>query len=352
MPKWGESMSQAFEYFSVHPDTWLDEKPIRDVLSCSINRDATAETLGSASLSCGSDLGETYIRAYLTTIQNGIKERFPIGTVLIQTPSISFDGKSHSIDMDAYSPLMELKEKMPPIGYTVRRGQNIMEVAYQLCRSYMRAPVTPAKCSDILVTDFVADTSDTWLSFISDLISQAKYTLELDAKGNVTFAPVIATASMQPVCTFDDGNSSILYSDVTVERDLYGIPNVVEVLYSSSDLTLFARVVNDDPNSPTSTVNRGREIIYRDTNPSFSGTANQAQINEYAQKLLREKSALEYTVKYSHGYNGNRVGDCVRLNYDRANLRDIKAKVISQDIECSAGCKVTETATYTVNMWK
>lgn len=352
MPKWGESMSQAFEYFSVNPDTWLDEKTIRDVLAFYANRDATAETLVSASLSCGSDLGEIYIRAYLTTIQNGIKERFPICTVLIQTPSISFDGKSHSIDMDAYSPLIELKEKMPPIGYTVRRGQNIMETAYQLCQSYMRAPVTPAKCSDILVADFVADTSDTWLSFISDLISQAKYTLELDAKGNVTFAPVIATASMQPVCTFDDGNSSILYSDVTVERDLYGIPNVVEVLYSSSDLTLFARVINDDPNSPTSTVNRGREIIYRDTNPSFSGTANQAQINEYAQKLLREKSALEYTVKYSHGYNGNRVGDCVRLNYDRAGIRDIKAKVITQDIDCSAGCKVTETATYTVNMWK
>lgn len=57
-------------------------------------------------------------------------------------------------------------------------------------------------------------------------------------------------ASLQPVWTYTDDNSSILYPDMSVEHDIYGIPNVVEVYYSGSHDNYFARVVNDDPNSP------------------------------------------------------------------------------------------------------
>ena len=135
-------------------------------------------------------------------------------------------------------------------------------------------------------------------------------------------------------------------------HDLYGIPNVVEVIYSNGKDYFTARVVNDDENSPVSTVNRGREIIYRDTNPSISGNPSENYIQEYAERLLRELSSVQYTVTYTHGYNGVRLGDCVRLNYTGAELRDIKAKVISQSIECGAGCKVTETATFTTKLWR
>jgi hypothetical protein len=352
MPDWKKSMVQTFEYYIVDPDTWSNDTQIRDITDCSISRDSSAETLGSASITCGSDLGEVYIRAYLITLQNGIKEKFPLATMLVQTPSVSFDGRAKSISMDAYTPLIELKEKMPPLGYTITKGSNIMDVAYTLCRENMRAPVIQAKCSAVLEDDFVADTDDTWLSFLTDFISNAKYEFAIDELGRVLFVPVQDTKSLQPVCTFDDGNSSILYADVTDERDLYGIPNVVEILHSTNSKYLYARVANNDPSSPTSTVSRGREIVYRETDPSLAGTPNQAQVNDYAEQLLRNKSALEHKISYSHGYNGNRMKDCVRLNYNRAGLQNVKAKVTSQTIECTSGCKVTETATYTVNVWK
>ena len=74
MPDWKKSMVQTFEYYIVDPDTWSNDTQIRDITDCSISRDSSAETLGSASITCGSDLGEVYIRAYLITLQNGIKE--------------------------------------------------------------------------------------------------------------------------------------------------------------------------------------------------------------------------------------------------------------------------------------
>ena len=351
MPDWSASMQQTFEYYIVDPGTWKETKLLDNVKTCTINRDSDTETLGSATIDVTDLVGECYIRAYLVTIQNGLRERHPLGTFLVQTPSSSFDGKIRSVSMDAYTPLLELKESPPPLGYSILKGQNIMEIAYQIAREHARAPVVPASCSDTLYTDFVANTDDTWISFLRDLIYNAKYEFSLDELGRILFSPKQDTASLQPVWTYDDSNSSILYPDISMDHDLYGIPNVVEVIYSNGGDNYYARVVNDDPNSPISTINRGREIVYRDSSPSLSGDPTELQIQEYAKQLLRNLSTIEYSVSYTHGYCPVRLGDCVRLNYSRAGITDIKAKVVSQSIKCESGCPVTEKAVFTTKLW-
>lgn len=351
MPDWSKSMIQTFEYYVVDPDTWRDTRKLNTVRSCSITRDKDAETLGSAMLDVIESVGECYIRVYLITIQNGFEEKHPLGTFLVQTPSARFNGKVQTISTDIYTPLLELKENPPPFGYFIAKGENIMEMAYRLIREHARAPVVRTDCSEQLFSDFVANVEDTWLTFISDLISNAKYSLSLDELGRILFSPNQDAASLQPVWTYDDSNSSILLPDVDLDHDLYGIPNVVEVVYSEGDKHYYARVVNDNSNSPISTVNRGREITYRETNPSFIGDPTNDKIQECAKQLLRDLSTLEYTVKYTHGYCPVRLGDCVRLNYERAGLIDIKAKVVSQDIDCKPGCPVTEKAVFTKSLW-
>lgn len=352
MPDWSASMQQTFEYYVVDPGTWKDQKLLDNVLSCTINRDADAETLGSASVDITESVGECYIRVYLITIQNGVREKYPLGTFLVQTPSSSFDGKIRDVSMDTYTPMLELKEGMPPIGYYVAKKENIMDVVCRLTREHLRAPVVEPSCTKKLFYDFVASTDDTWLSFLSDLMSNAKYKFALDEMGRILFAPDQDTASLQPVWTYNDDNSSILYSDLTLDHDLYNVPNVVEVIYSSGNDNYYSRVVNDDPNSPISTINRGREIVYRITDPNLIGDPTENQINEYAEQQLRELSTLEYTISYTHGYCPVRLGDCVRLNYSRAGINNIKAKVISQSIKCESGCPVTEKAIFTTKLWR
>lgn len=352
MVDWHETMQQTFEYYTVDPGTWKDIKKLDNVKSCTISRDLDAETLGSAAIDVTESLGECYIRVYLVTIQNGLKEKHPLGTFLVQTPSSSFDGKIRDVSMDAYTPLLELKENPPPLGYSLLEGDNIMERAYQIIRENARAPVVRNNSDKTLTYDFVSDPSDTWMTFLTDLIANAKFIFDLDEMGRILFSPKQDTASLQPVWTFEDDEKSMLYPELTMSHDLYGIPNVVEVVYSSGRDTYHARVVNDDPNSPTSTVSRGREIIYRITDPEFSGEATEKQVKEYAEQALRELSSLEYTISYTHGYCPVRVGDCVRINYRRAGLVDIKAKVISQDIDCKPGCKVSEKAVFTRKLWR
>lgn len=352
MADWTASMQQTFEYYIVDPGTWRDTKLIDTVKKSSITRDADADTLGSASFDITDSIGECYIRVYLITVQNGIRERHVLGTFLIQTPSSTYTGKTRDVSMDAYTPLLELKENQPSLGYSILKDTNIMEIANMLVREHARAPVVETTNTETLYSDFIANTNDTWLTFLRDLIANAKFSFGLDEMGRIIFLPEQETASLQPVWTYTDDNCSILQPDFDIKHDLYGVPNVVEVIYSTGAGHHYARVVNDDPNSPTSTVNRGREIVHRDTNPKLSGVSTVAQIDEYAEKLLKEMSTLEYTLTYTHGYCPVRLGDCVRFNHNSAGLTNIKARVISQSIKCEPGCPVTEKAVYTARLWR
>lgn len=364
MPNWLESMNQTFEFYTVDPKTWKDVSKLNNVKKCSISRDSGAETLGSATIDVTESVGESYIRVYMITIQNGIKEKIPLGTFLVQTPSSSFDGKIRDVTMDAYTPLLELKENPPPIGYAIRKGENIMERAYTLIvrgtdngLPLARAPVVETTDYENLLYDFVAETNETWLKFLSDLIANAKYTFDLDEMGRILFAPKQDIASLQPIWTYTDDNSSILQPNISMDHDLYGVPNVVEASVKLSNGTMcYKRVVNNDPNSPVSTINRGREIIRRLTEEEIGNyfvfnPTSESQVEEYLKQVLRNLSTLEYTVSYTHGYCPVRPGDCVRLNYSRAGLNNIKAKVVSQSIECEQGCPVSETAVFTTKLW-
>lgn len=349
MVDWKASMIQTFEFYVVDPTSWTDVRRLDSVKSCSISRDANAETLGSATIDITESVGECYIRVYLITIQNGVREKHPLGTFLVQTPLTSFNGKIRNISVDAYTPLIELKEKPAPIGYTILKDDNIMEEAYMLTRTNARAPVVKTECDTKLFYNYTANINDTWLVFLQDLMANAKYVFDLDEMGRILFAPDQDAASLQPVWTYDDDNSSILYPEIDMEQDMYNVPNVVDVVYSSDGHHIYAEVVNDDENSPFSTVNRGRRIVKRITDPDIVGNPSYEHVQEYAHQKLRDLSALEYTITYSHGYCPVRVGDCVRLNYARAGITNIKAKVISQTIDCTPGCRVTEKAVFTIN---
>ena len=238
------------------------------------------------------------------------------------------------------------------MGYFLLKDDNVMGNAYRLTREHARAPVANTENEKTLYSDFVAQTDDTWLSYITDLLANAKYQFSLDEMGRILFMPKQEISSLQPVVDFDDGNSSILYPEISLNRDLYGIPNVVEVLYSKNNEHYYARVVNDDANSLTSTIARGREIVYRVSDPDLIGNPTNNQIQEYAEQTLKTQSSLECTVSYTHGYYPVRIGDCVRLNYKKAGMTDIKAKIISQTIKCEPGCPVTEKATFTTKLWR
>ena len=353
MPDWTRSMQQTFEFYKVDPSTWEDKEAVSTVTNCTITRDEEDETLGSASITCDEDLSDEYVRAYLVTVQDGERDKTPLGTHLYESPSRQYDGKRSYADQDGYSPLIELKEKNPPIGFSLARGNDILQQAGLIAAEKMRAPVVASSASRTLSGSFVSELSDNYLYFLQDLLALANYSFGIDALGNILFKPKQAIYNMKPVWEFNDDNSSILYPDVEMEKDLFDIPNVVEVIYSTpSGSYMYAKATNNSPKSIISTRNRGREVVYRETSPSLSGIVTQDTLKSYAVDLLRQMSSCEYKVRYTHGYCPVRLGDCVLLNYEAAGLIDIRAKVTRQIIRCESGCSVDETAIYTEQLWE
>ena len=357
MPDWTASMQRTYEYYVVDPLTWQDKELLTNVLTSTIDRDSTVETLGSASIDITELVGECYIRIYMVTNQNGVEEKFPLGTFLIQTPSSTFDGLIRNVSVDGYTPLIELKENSPPIGYYIPAKEengvptNVTDAAYRLTKENMRGQVVCPSSNIELSYDFIADTDDTWLSYLSDLLQNAKFKYDLDEMGRTIFVPEQDVNALQPVWEYTDDNSSILYPEISMSHDMYGIPNVVEVIYRDAKNNLTGIARNDDPDSPTSTVKRGREIVVRITDPELPGVPTQEQIDEYAKQMLQAYSEIEYSVAYTHAYCPVRVGDCVRLNYSRAGLNNVKAKVISQSISCTPEAPVSEVAVFTHKLW-
>lgn len=353
MPDWTKSMTQTFEFYEVNPNTWKDRRRLDFVRSCTIKRDISKGTLGGATFEIdGEGIGECYIRVYLLTNQNGIDEKICLGTFLVQTDGYDFDGKVKSYSVQAYTPLLELSENKVPIGHFLTKGANVLDQAYVLASDNMRAPVVAGYSEKTLANHYTANMNNTYLDFISDLLKYDDYQFGLEPDGSVFFSKVKdEIEGLTPIWTFTDDNSSILYPELSLKNDLYQIPNVVEVRYSDDVLTRTVVVKNEDPDSPTSIQARGREIRYRDTDPKITNPdPNVMQL--YGETLLRNLSSTMCQVTYTHGYCPVRLDDCVRLNYRRADMSNIKAKVISQEITCDEGCSVMETAVYKKYYWK
>lgn len=351
MIDWSKSMTQRFEYYRVNPNTWRDTARLTNVIKASIRRSSTTDTLQSAAFTTDEYLGECYIRVYMIAQQGIEVEKIPLGTFLAQSQNESYDGVHWTMSADAYSPLIELKENAPSIGYYSAKGSNILDAAYALTKEHLRAPVVKTVADDILPKDFVATDSDTWFTYIRDLLGNAQYTFDIDEMGRILFRKSQKFESMRSVWTFRNDDRSIILPSVSTDKDIYGIPNTVEVIYSDTTAFYHVMAVNDDENSPVSTVNRGRTITKRITSPNISGLPNQEVVSDYAKKQLESLSKIEYKVTFTHGYCPIRIGDCITIDYPQAGLSNVRMLVVSQDITCDTGCEMSSTAVFTKKLW-
>ena len=369
---WTKSMQQTFEYYTVNPETWYDDKQVTTVTSSNHSHDTTSELKGSATLSTTEQLGETYIRTYMVCKQGRYTHRECLGTYLYMTSSDNFDGIKHNYTMTGYTPLVELQEALPPVGYFVYGQTKKGDEAPFVTEEIRKAIVNNTRCEFTmnvtipkpLLNNFIAGTSDNWLTVVNNMLSassEAKYTLMVDEWGTVMLRNKQSADAMQPKFVFDDGNASILLPDIDTSEDLFAIPNTVELIFAGNRMYNAHKVTvrNDDETSPVSVQKRGREIKRRYTITNIAvptGTVTeeivQNAIEEQAYSLLEALSTVTKTISFSHGYCGSKVGDCVMINYERAGLINVKAVITSQKVNCTPGCQVDETAVYTKKYWR
>ena len=353
MPDWTRGMTRTYEFWEVNPSTWGDTSLIDTVTGCTIVRDSDEDTLGHATfeMSAWSDEdgvwdSERVIRVYLVTIQEGVRERFPLGTYMVQAPSLDFDGMRGSVTADGYTPLKELAGDFPPDYFHVDSGDAVAH-AVRLMSTYAKMPVGAAGIEAALEEPYVSEEGEDWLSYCRGLLAKGKAVIELTGRGEAVITPDQDPRSLMPVRTFDDSNSSILMPEASVASDAVDVPNVVRVVYSTGEGCLVSEVVNDSKSSPTSTVNAGRRKVLRESSPELPDNPTQRDVDEYAKRLMHEKGSTSYELTFSHGFVPDvDLRRAVRLNYSAMGVNAV-AQVVSMTIECTPACKVTTVARYT-----
>ena len=370
---WTKSMQQTFEFYTVDPNNWYDDQKLENIISCDLTHDLTSDKRGNASITVTESLPESYIRTYLVVAQAGYMHKICLGTYLYMTSSDSFDGMKHNITMTGYTPMVELEEKLPPLGFHIIGITNrkhsgdapmVTDAIKDIVTTYTRCEIeNRTVIQKPLLNDFVAGTNDNFLTVINNILNASslqQYILTVDEWGTIIVKDKPVLEDAIPTYIYTDDNSSILLPSLDTNDDIYGIPNVVEVLYTGDKRLPAIRVIvkNEDPTSIVSIPARGRKIAKRFTITNIAAPVNdyseaavRAQVTAQAERLLEAASTINKTISYSHGYCDVKVGDTVLINYERAGVTGIRAKVVSQRISCKPGCQVDEQAVYTKKLW-
>ena len=348
MIDWKRSMQQRFRYYEVDLRTWRDVREISCVSSCEVTRDIEADTIESATLTLvGGSIGETVVRAYMECRQGGPWERFGIGTWMCQTPKRTWRRGVGELEVRAYSPLLAVSDDKPPVLHTVRKGADPALQAVNALSNGI-APVHPCSSSATLDEDHSCEPGENWLELASEMATAAQMKVMVDEKGMPFLEVDRDASSLASSWTYEDGKDSILLGGIDDQCDWYGLPNVVEVVAETDDMTYVGTATNNDQLSALSIASRGRRVVERHTDLEFS-TVSQAAVDRAAQKKLSEAGSVERRLTYEHGYCPVKLGDCVRLISKRHGI-DTKCKVVKQTLSLSTGCRVTEEAVCSMAM--
>jgi len=347
---WTRSLRISWRYMIVDPDTWVDVREIPFVRECSITWDRDSDLLVSGSLEIDGDIGdEPYVRVWCDATQGDLAERHAVATMLCQTAKGSTEGTVRTSSADAYSPLLELSDDRPPVGWSVSGSAD--EAIAIIC-SHMRAPYVPYESDVTLATDVVATEDESWLDMLWAVCEEAGLEFLVDGMGRLVFSKRVEPWALQPAQTISDTDArGILYAERDVETDLYGIPNHFEAIRSDTGSWVKGEAWNDDPASRSSTVKRGRIITYRETNPDgLPSGSSQEVADEYARRRLREESVITRTYTLGIGYLPLRLGDAIRFSDSKLGVEET-VMVNTMDLSCDVEARLDLTATSTEELW-
>ena len=343
---WTRGYRVSYEYWEVDPATFRNRRRLLHVESCEITRDASDETLGSASMVLSDMLpAEAWVRAYLLATQDGATERVCLGTFLALVSKADMDGRSLSYPVTLHTPLKELADDGPPDGYPVRKGANAIAAADMLLGRFHAQVAGSAELREM--GSLAVSLHDSWLSMASKVLAAVGMELALDEWGTIGFSPVRDAAALQPVWTFRDDEFSIMAAEARMECNWDEVPNTLHVVLAGAHGTVVKTIVNDSPDSPVSTVSRGRTVSATEENPEG---VTEATAEAWGRRRLKELSCAERRLAISHGYCPVRLGDCVRVVRSREGI-DVKGKVVRQSIRCETALAVQAEIAYTEEVW-
>lgn len=297
-----------------------------------VTQNVNAPIRGGGSISfeaIGDDIDWFKTRFRLVKIVNGV--RWNTITGLPQSPTRLYGKAKKSIEVNILDKTHILARNRVLQSYVLMPGDNVVEKVIELIQDTGETSIS------IPASDMTARTMQVWgidatrLRIINDMLSSIDY-FAIWADGNGTFRsePYKRPQDRPVAAAFIAGERAIHSSVWKREQDIANVPNVfiAESPGDADEPGLFAIAINDDPNSPYSTVHRG---VVADE-PEQVQAATQEVLEALAQRRLRDRSTPVSNLSVTHAPVPLRVNECVIFHPSQAD----RYLAVIQNLEMSS----------------
>lgn len=224
---------------------------------------ANLKTTGSITLEkldAGVNVSRDRIRLWW---QVNNEEPWPLGTFVIAAPLVEYAEDGSSRELTLLDKLTIIREDHTLETVQVLAGTNLVEAAVSqvLATGESRVASTPSAAIASVPMSWPAGTPR--ISIVNDLLSAARYkSLWTDGLGQFRIEPYVEPSARATSFSFITGELSIHTWEWSYETSLWEATNTVVLISQAGDdeEPLVATAVDDNPDSPTSTVSMGRVL--------------------------------------------------------------------------------------------
>lgn len=328
---WNRGYSSSY-YISV-----LDRFTLREIQRIEItggNIKRTSESLReSATIDCinYSANSEQIIRVWLDTKQSGESNHTPLFTGIATSPAKNINGRLIKNSLECYSLLKIAQDILLQRGWYAPIGIDAGTLIKDLL-SVVPGEIEIVGNTPPLKSSIIAEDGENRLSMAEKVLGAiGNWRMRIDGNGHITIEPY----ATNPVAVFDAINNDSIEPSLSITYDWYNCPNVYRATVDDN----YAVARDDSPDSPLSTVNRGREVWYEDSDVYL---AENQTLSEYAAEALKQAQQVATSISYDRRFHPDvSVGDVIRLTYPAQDILGLYL-VTSQDITLGYNAKTAE----------
>ena len=315
----------------------LDERnsvirQMNNVMSAKISYSSTSKLKVSANvdLKLGKD-EEINVnnRIRITHYLNG--EKNVLATLLVSTPSQKLYQNYKEVSMECYSLLWLYEIDKITSRYSLTRGTNVVN---EIKRLIGETNVTIPSSSLTTSVDFEWEIGTSKLDICNQLLECINYKpLCPTPNGEITSERYVLPQERAVQVTYDDfDRRNKIEADCISEIDFFDTPNVfVRYVNNPETIDLVAVYENTNPDSPTSTANRPRNV----DSEEIRDASDVQTLMDIAKKDCAAKTNKYHTMEFRTAINHNHGFEtCIYLS-----INGVSGKFIEEqwDIDCVCG---------------
>lgn len=244
--------------------------------------------------------------------------RWPLGKFIV-SPSESYSNRLKDVKIIGYDRgKVALDDKIDARLYVAAGSIYTSEAAQLAASIYSQVEVVASEKTGLIPMEWEIGTEK--LRIINDLLSAISYNpFYFNGYGIGQMNQYIDPYNRPIDRIYQANKTSIIIDGLQIETNKFEIPNkFVRYVENPDSAYLISSYTNTDPNSPYSTVNRGRTIVDSD---SIDNISSQADLDSYVRKIAAETMQATETLIFSTlNMPGHEYRDCLTVSVEEYGI--------------------------------